>query len=163
MNCTDCEKLINEYIYNELDENTQDAFVKHVLGCKDCLDELKINYSVLMALDQMDRGDELSEDYEAEVDERIVKYVLKKNRRHRAYIGLCLLLLIASVFAGVFFSMFFIEPDDKIIYIAEETDSGINIGYDGVPDYLDPVEKTISDYNSEVIDYLHRLEKNKGE
>lgn len=163
MNCTECEKLINDYIYDKLDEETYDAFVRHVLGCKDCLEELKINYSVIMALDQMDRGDELSEDYEAEVDERIVRYVVKKKRRHRAYMGLCLLLLIASVFAGMVFSMFFMGSNEEIIYSQEKVDSGVSISYDGVPDYIDPVEQTINNYNSDVIDYLHELEKNKGE
>lgn len=165
MNCTECEKLINDYIYDKLDEATLDSFVKHILSCENCLDELKINYSVLMALDQMDRGDELSEDYEAEVEEKIVRYVLKKKRRHRAYMGLCLLLLIASVFAGMLVSFFFGRPNDEIIYSTEETEttSVVNLKYDGVPDFIDPVEQRIDDYNSEVINYLHGLEKNKGE
>lgn len=157
MKCTECEKLIDDYIYNKLDENTTDAFVKHVLGCENCLEELRINYSVMTALDQMDRGDELSEDYDAELNERIVKYVMRKKRRHRAYISLCLLMLIVSVALGVVFSMFFYK-DDNIVYGENTEEAGITLIYDGVPEFIDPVENNISEYNEEIIDYIHDVE-----
>lgn len=162
MNCEECEKLINDYICNTLDEGKTDAFVKHVLGCQECLEELRINYSVITALDQMDRGAELSEDYDAELNEKIVKYIMRKKRRHRAYIGLCLLLLIASVSFGILFSMLFLHEDDNIQYAAESDDNNIVFSFDGVPDHIDPVENTIREFNEWVINRLHETELNQN-
>lgn len=164
MNCEECEKLINDYICNKLDDDKTDAFIKHILGCQNCLEELRINYSIITALAQMDRGAELSEDYDAELNEKIVKYMMRKKRRHRVYIGLCLLLFLASLSFGILFSALFLHKDENISYAEESEDNNIVFSYDGVPSYIDPVENTIREYNEWLINRLHetKLKENNN-
>ncbi len=168
MNCTECEQLIDDYVYNRLSAENTDAFVKHVLGCDSCLEELRINYSVLMALDQMDRGAELSEDYDAELNEKLVKYIQRQGRRKKIYAGMCVLTLILSLLTGIVISALFIYPktDADVKYgteLSEENtgDKILGFPFEGVPAFMDPVERNISRYNSELIDYIHSIDSDE--
>lgn len=160
MNCTECEKLIDDYINNKLDEPVYDEFINHILSCNDCLEELRVNYSVITALNQMDRGDELSEDYDAELNEKIVRYVMKKKRRQRAYYGMCLFCFIASIIAGVILSILS-HKEKNVEYAVEDNNKYISIGFDGVPDHMDPVDTGISKYNADIIDYINKQNLNE--
>lgn len=152
MRCEDCQNLINDYIENNLDENTKFLFVSHVKNCKSCKEELQINYSILTALKQIDNGDDFSENYESELEQKISSFISEKKRKSNLY-----MLFLVTVFAVSFlltvFSMTLTNEKD-IIYSEKENAVNIDFDYNGLNESIDPVEKVISDHNNDIINYI---------
>jgi hypothetical protein len=153
MNCKQCEKLIDDYINNSLDESFMDEFISHIEKCDSCRDELVVNYSLLTALKQLDTGEEMSSDYEGEVINKIVNYKEKKRnafkRRIYAYILAFIFSFIIAIVAMI------IGHPESLEYSKNSSDTHIQFNYDGVADEYDFVNQTIDKYNYKIIEYLH--------
>lgn len=153
MDCKQCEKCIDDYINNCLDENLMDDFIKHLDNCEACKEELVVNYSLLTALKQLDTGEEMSSDYEAEILNRIVSYKEKKHNAFKRRIYTYIITFILC-FAIVLIAMIIGHPEG-IEYSENSTDTKIQFDYDGVAAEYDYVNSTIDEYNTQIIEYLH--------
>lgn len=158
MNCSRCRNLIDDYVANSLNGDELDDFVMHVLHCESCMDELKINYSLLTALNQLDRGDELSEDYDFEVEQQIKKYVERKKRNKyikRATYAVLFVLSVCMSFLLLLFTTEKKEEEETVVYLAEGEKEKCYFNIEGVPEYLNPVKQKVYEYNDRVIEFLH--------
>ena len=162
MDCRQCQNLVDAYIQNTIDPEAYDAFINHVYSCEECMDELKISYSLLTALDQLDKGLELSGDYDSEIENRISGYIIRKKKRKTFRIVSYTLLLILSVCIGFLYSFFFIK-DDNITYKEEDSISGFVFSVNGIPEKIDPVKQEIKRLNDDAVDYIHKLKKEDDE
>jgi len=102
--CMDCKKaqgLITAFINEQLNDDEElQAFLAHVEHCAECREELEVTYSLLTAMKQLDEDTDLSDDYIADLNQKIEGcYIerLKKKRslaRRRAVLVILIMLLL---------------------------------------------------------------------
>ena len=157
MNCKECQDRIDRFIDDSLVIEEMDKFIFHVNGCKDCMDELKVNYSLLTALKQIDGGEELSEDYDKDLEDKISAYLYRKKRKKLLKITSYVSAFLIAVILGIIIGMFTVEKN-KVDYGVKDKHAvqSFVFGFDGVPDSLNPVKNAMNQYNDEIIDYLHK-------
>ncbi len=50
LNCREAEKCIEDYIGHQLPIEKQEAFLQHISQCRECREELEINYMVYVGI-----------------------------------------------------------------------------------------------------------------
>ena len=154
--CRETQKKIDAYINESLSGDELKDFVFHVKNCDVCMEELKINYSLLKALEQLEKGDELSENYDEEVEEGLNNYIARRKRGFVLRIVSYVSIFIISVIFGVIFCVLFVKDDNTKFLDKGENESMI-IDVDGVPDYLNEIKKINNTYNDMIIEYIHSI------
>ena len=157
LTCKQAQKMIDGFVSNSLSEEDRDAFIFHVHKCHECMDELKINYSILTALKQLDEGEDLSDNYDREVEQKINSYVDKKHFHKIAFVVSMIAVFVFSVSMGMFLTSTSTVYND-VVYSSNEENTTVSLNYDGVPDEMDPVDKAIAEYNADAINYIHTLD-----
>ncbi len=152
MRCEECQNMINDYIDDTLDENTMLLFVNHVRNCKSCKEELQINYSILTALKQIDSGDDFSENYEGELEQKLTSFIAEKKRKTNLYMLFLALIFAASLLLTLFSMM--VTNEGNIIYSQNKDADIIDFNYEGLNEKFDPVEKIIKECNNNIINYI---------
>lgn len=155
MNCRECQSKIDLYVNERLNQAETDEFYRHVRGCSECMEELKVNYSILTALKQLDNGEELSEDYDRELDDKISSYFFRK--RHKAIVKRIsfVAIFLVSLVLGIIIAMFTVKSENVNYGSKELADTAFVLNYDGVPESISPVRKAVNEYNDRIINYLH--------
>ena len=64
MNCYECKKRIKDFLNDSLNSKTTIEFVNHVRGCKECMEELSIEYLVSEGLKRLDTATSFNLDHE---------------------------------------------------------------------------------------------------
>lgn len=80
MNCKESEKLIGQFIRNELEDNELEFFVLHTKSCKFCMEELSIQYLVEEGMNRLEDGGAF--DLKGELDTKLAQS-LAKVRFHK--------------------------------------------------------------------------------
>ena len=57
VNSKQTEKLIPQFLKDELDNRTEKKFLNHVDGCSSCLEELSIQFLVTTGMQRLENGD----------------------------------------------------------------------------------------------------------
>ena len=57
LDCKQTEKLIPQFLKDELDNRTDKKFLNHVDGCSFCLEELSIQFLVTTGMQRLENGD----------------------------------------------------------------------------------------------------------
>ncbi len=57
LTCKQAEKLIPQFIKDELDNRTKKQFLEHVEDCSSCLEELSIQFLVTTGMQRLENGD----------------------------------------------------------------------------------------------------------
>ena len=57
LDCKQTEKLIPQFLKDELDNRTEKKFLNHVDGCSFCLEELSIQFLVTTGMQRLENGD----------------------------------------------------------------------------------------------------------
>lgn len=60
MQCSNVQQMIKPYITGELDGENLEAFIEHLEECNECYEELEINYTIALALQQLDDSSDIS-------------------------------------------------------------------------------------------------------
>ncbi len=154
--CNEYQKKIDSYINGSLNGDELKRFVLHVRNCDECMEELKINYSLLKALDQLEKGDELSENYDAELEKGINDYLAKQKRGFILTVLSYVSIFIISVALGLIFSLF-IFKHEGVKFLEKGKQESFFLDYDGVPDYLNEVKNMNNALNEDIIEYIHNL------
>ena len=102
MDCKRAQELITAFINEQLkDDDEMKAFLEHMDECAECREELEVTYSLLTAMKQLDEGTDLSDNYIAELNQKIETcYIegLKKKRSVARRWALVVALIISLVF-----------------------------------------------------------------
>lgn len=156
-----CESLIDDYIEDKLSGKQLEEFLKHATSCPKCYNELSINYSLISALRQIDEGDDMSQDFDVELEDKINKYYMKKRQARSLRIATGIFLLVASFAITIIISI--LVTREKLVYSKDHNATTIALENQGMPKSLDPVENMIDKYNVEIIKYLQSLNEKEGE
>lgn len=161
MNCKEAKSLIQPYIEHRLPEGKLPQFLEHMETCKDCLDDLQVQYAICTAIDQLNRGEDFSDDYNTEVLQGLAReraHLLRHGRKLRFLRVVTLLLFLAS---GLAIGL----TNTKNVfrtYLPPTQESSFSLDYYGIDRARDPVYRAIQEYNDEVIARLRELEAEQG-
>ena len=78
MTCKEFEKMIPDFLNRKLDFLTLEQFIGHMESCKECYEELTIQFLVTEGMLRLEEGDAF--DMQAELDER-----LEEARNHMKF------------------------------------------------------------------------------
>lgn len=82
MECKEVQKLVTKYISKEIEDKELAQFLEHIETCKECYEELEINYTIFSALMQLDDIPNASYDMNAMLLEELKaskKYMIRKR------------------------------------------------------------------------------------
>lgn len=82
MDCKEVQKLVTKYIDKDMTEKELAMFLEHIEHCKECYEELEINYTIYLALMQLDDDLGASYDINAMLLEELKsskKYIVRKR------------------------------------------------------------------------------------
>ena len=102
MNCIDAKTMITPFIQDKLNTEQLEAFLQHVNNCPSCMEELEIYYVVLMAVQQLDEDKELSNDYRAELKNKLARCEEKIRRSRFTKVRRRVMLIAAILSVGLF-------------------------------------------------------------
>ncbi|MDO4291652.1 MAG: zf-HC2 domain-containing protein [Eubacteriales bacterium] len=70
LNCKETERLIPQFLKDELDHRTEKRFLRHVGSCPSCLEELSIQFLVTTGMQRLENGDtfDLNRELRAKID-----------------------------------------------------------------------------------------------
>lgn len=80
MDCKEAQRLVRPFLRDELDEHVKNEFIMHVNSCKDCMEDLKLDFLITEGI--LANDDCIDVDFEQLFQERI-NLVMHKNRLHR--------------------------------------------------------------------------------
>ena len=108
MTCEMAQGKITPFINDQLTVQELDEFIQHVKNCRTCKDELAVYYALITAMKQLDEDSDLSDNYIAELEEKLLysETLIKRSRwlhRSRKYLFSMLWILLMIV-TGVTFS-----------------------------------------------------------
>ena len=98
MNCKETQRLMRLFLENKLDADTAREFIMHVRSCKECMDELTIEYLISGGIQELENTDDI--DVQMELEKRLV--VANQVKAHRSQLKAGLF-VIAMMAACVFF------------------------------------------------------------
>lgn len=111
MNCDEFKQEMNNFIYNTIDDDKIEEFIKHYKECKDCNEELEIYYMINKTFndDEAD-GDTVSIvgsfDFKKRLNQKIAYYDERIYNRYKANFFMRLLICgteLISVAMAVYF------------------------------------------------------------
>ena len=100
MDCKEFERLIPDFISNNLDYSTLKSFINHMEKCKDCKEELIIRFLVSEGIQHLEDG--ITFDLQSELDKRLeeTKQQIKFHDTF-VYVGIALEVAAACLLAGI--------------------------------------------------------------
>ena len=103
--CAEIQKNISAFIENELDSSETLAFVDHVRNCESCMEELSVEYLVLVGVKRLDSASafNLNQELEELIEYNEQRARQKKQTSFFIFVGA----LLAAIVGGYFLSMFF--------------------------------------------------------
>ena len=104
MQCSECEKKINDFIDKKLDYKDTLSLLKHVKNCERCKEELSIAFLVVNGLRKLDSAEAF--DLQSELSEHMQSSADWAYGRKRMYQELMLFAVFAAIVAGYFFASF---------------------------------------------------------
>ncbi|PXV95957.1 putative zinc finger protein [Lachnotalea glycerini] len=102
MECKEAQKLVTKYIADDITEQELEQFMEHIQICKDCYDELEINYTIFSAFVQLDNNEDSSDDINAMLLEKLKasrKYIRRKKifNHYRILIYIAAMIVLAII------------------------------------------------------------------
>jgi hypothetical protein len=95
MDCKETQRNIPSFLKDELDSKTALDFVKHVRSCKECAEELDIEYLLFEGINMLENAEII--DVERELENRLNR-VTQRERLHKK-LKAGLFLVISMIFS----------------------------------------------------------------
>ncbi len=108
MSCRRFEQNINNFINNELPAEDMDFFVGHAKKCKECYEELEINYIINVGLKRMEKDSRASFDLKGELERKLKDLEERSDRlyKFRVYNKIVCITAYICMAAVIILSMF---------------------------------------------------------
>lgn len=97
MDCKEARRCIHLFLKDELDENTEFRFVEHVHSCRECMEELTIEYLLSEGINRLESADDI--DVRSELEDRLNRTINRKKVYKQLKAGL---FLVASMIFCIF-------------------------------------------------------------
>lgn len=88
MNCLEARKCIDRYLNEQLEDEKLRAFVRHIEECRECREELEINYMIYAGVRKLDSGDS-DLNISADFQRRLHLSRRRLKRRTARYVARC--------------------------------------------------------------------------
>ena len=105
LECEEVQKLIPYFIDGKTDSNQSLAFIRHIKGCKTCMEELSVEYLVLVGVKRLDSASAFN--LNDELDDLIQRSEAKAKRTKNISFLVFILFIIFAIVGGYFLSGFF--------------------------------------------------------
>lgn len=86
MNCKETQRCMRQFLEDELDADTAREFIMHVRSCKECMDELTIEYLISGGMQELENTDDI--DVQMELEKRLACANQQKAHRSQLKAGL---------------------------------------------------------------------------
>lgn len=86
MNCKETQRYMRQFLEDELDADTAREFIMHVRSCKECMDELTIEYLISGGMQELENTDDI--DVQMELEKRLASANQVKAHRSHLKAGL---------------------------------------------------------------------------
>lgn len=83
MSCTRFQQCINKFIKDELDVKDMDFFVGHARKCRECYEELEINYIINVGLERIEKDSKASFDLKGELERKLKQLEEKADAMYK--------------------------------------------------------------------------------
>ena len=83
MSCRRFQQQINKFTKDEIDPEDLDFFIAHAKKCKDCYEELEINYMLNVGLEMIENDDKASFDLAGQLKKKISQLERKADLRYK--------------------------------------------------------------------------------
>ncbi len=100
MECKEAQQLVKAYIDGEIRDKELDKFLEHIENCKDCYEELEINYTIFSALMKLDDNPNLSYNINAMLQDELKasrKYIRRRKRFKLCIIAIYIITIITMI------------------------------------------------------------------
>ncbi len=97
MNHFEAQSYIIPFIEGKLPERVKEDFVIHMKNCRDCHEELEINYMLLVGMRQLDKEEKVSTDFRKDLDQELSRMKQKvhgKQRMRFSAFSICMAVII---------------------------------------------------------------------
>lgn len=98
MDCKETQRQMRQFLENKLDADTAREFILHVRSCKECMDELTIEYLISGGMQELENTDDI--DVQMELEKRLESANQIKAHRSQLKAGL---FVFATMIACVLF------------------------------------------------------------
>lgn len=97
MDCKEAQRCIHLFLEEELNMDTAQDFVRHIYSCKECMEDLTLEYLLLEGINRLENDDDL--DVKSELEAKLSRILRQKKIRSQLKAGLFLVVsMIVSVF-----------------------------------------------------------------
>ena len=107
MDCIETHKKIKAFMDNKMDSRETLDFIQHVQGCKDCMDELSIEYLVVQGLKQLDSDSSEAFNLDEELKDELDMKQKNAKFRLRTVRWIFILSICFAIVAGYMISTLF--------------------------------------------------------
>lgn len=83
MRCDEFAKLIPGFVEDTLETEYYDEFIGHVKECKDCKEDLEINYMIQVGLERIESDSTKSFDIRGEMERQLIWYEEKADNIYK--------------------------------------------------------------------------------
>lgn len=99
LDCKQTEKLIPQFLKDELDNRTEKKFLNHVDGCSFCLEELSIQFLVTTGMQRLENGDtfDLNRELRMRIDTEKRHLYILSSLQHGLYATEAMAILAATM------------------------------------------------------------------
>ena len=118
MDHLEAQSLINAFIDHKIPSDKQEDFVMHMKNCPECHKELEIYYTLLVGMSQIDNGEELCADFDAELDRNLERMKGRSRGRRRALVSSFTFIMLAIV---ALMTVFYLRSLSKVYIYEQET------------------------------------------
>jgi hypothetical protein len=105
LECEEVQKIIPKFIDGRTDSNQSLAFIRHIKGCKACMEELSVEYLVLVGVKRLDSASAFN--LNDELDDLITRSETKAKRTKNISFLIFVLFILCAIVGGYFLSGFF--------------------------------------------------------
>ncbi|MBO4788886.1 MAG: zf-HC2 domain-containing protein [Lachnospiraceae bacterium] len=159
MDCRSAQKLSDQYLAGTLPTDLMPEYLRHIRSCPDCLDNLRTDYSITKAIDQINHDQDFSTDYNRDLMQMLERSRVSILRRIRIMILKRAVVIAVLVAIAVFLATR--TPEKMKYYLPAGGTESVRLYYYGIEDRYDPVNCTIRERNNEVLDILREEKRNE--
>ncbi|MBR4580910.1 MAG: zf-HC2 domain-containing protein [Lachnospiraceae bacterium] len=106
LSCEEVQKNIPDFIDTRMDSKESLAFIRHIRNCKACMEELSVEYLVVVGVKRLDSASAFN--LNMELEELISKNEKKAKRRQNISLLIFMAAILSAVVGGYFLSRFFL-------------------------------------------------------
>lgn len=126
MTCSKAQSRITPFINDQLSLKETEEFIDHIEACPECREELEVYFALLTAMKQLDEDQDLSDDYNVELNAKLEKEQEKIIHAKYTYYRKKGILVFIILFVAFLFCIRATKPERKMV---SESSYGLRVNF----------------------------------